>query len=117
MPTLIEQPTQVAAAGTKPKLIEEFVGRVNSKTAGVSVARMRSPAGWSEPGQTPEFDEYSIVLSGTLHVAYKTGKLDVRAGQAVIAHAGEWVRYSTPQGAEYISVCLPAFSPATVHRD
>lgn len=117
MPTLIEKPTEVAAAGTKPKLIEEFVGHVNSKTAGVSVACMRSPAGWSEPGQTPEFDEYSIVLSGTLRVAHKTGALDVRAGQAVIAHRGEWVRYSTPEGAEYISVCLPAFSPATVHRD
>jgi ethanolamine utilization protein EutQ (cupin superfamily) len=117
MPTLIEKPTQVAAAGTKPKLIEEFVGHVNSKTAGVSVARMRSPAGWSEPGQTPEFDEYSIVLSGTLRVSHKTGELDVRAGQAVIAHGGEWVRYSTPEGAEYISVCLPAFSPGTVHRD
>jgi ethanolamine utilization protein EutQ len=117
MPTLIEKPTEVAAAGTKPKLIEEFVGHVNSKTAGVSVARMRSPAGWSEPGQTPEFDEYSIVLSGTLRVAHKAGALDVRAGQAVIAHGGEWVRYSTPEGAEYISVCLPAFSPDTVHRD
>lgn len=117
MPTLIEKPTEVAAAGTRPKLIEEFVGRVNSQTAGVSVARMRSPAGWSEPGQTPEFDEYSVVLSGTLRVEHKTGKLDVRTGQAVIAYAGEWVRYSTPEGAEYISVCLPAFSPATVHRD
>jgi ethanolamine utilization protein EutQ (cupin superfamily) len=117
MPTLIEKPTEVAAAGTKPKLIEEFVGHVNSKTAGVSVARMRSPAGWSEPGQTPEFDEYSIVLSGTLRVSHKTGELDVRAGQAVIAHGGEWVRYSTPEDAEYISVCLPAFSPGTVHRD
>ena len=117
MPTLIEKPTEVAAAGTKPKLIQEFVGQVNSKTASVSVARMRSPAGWSEPGQTPEFDEYSIVLSGILRVAHKTGALDVRAGQAVIAHGGEWVRYSTPEGAEYISVCLPAFSSATVHRD
>lgn len=117
MPTLIEKPTQVAAAGTKPKLIQEFVGHVNSKTAEISVARMKSPAGWSEPGQTPEFDEYSIVLSGMLRVAHKTGELDVRAGQAVIAHGGEWVRYSTPDGAEYISVCLPAFSPATVHRD
>lgn len=117
MPTLIEKPTEVAAAGTKPKLIEEFVGHVNSKTAGVSVARMRSPAGWSEPGQTPEFDEYSIVLRGMLLVTHKSGALDVRAGQAVIAHCGEWVRYSTPEGAEYISVCLPAFSPATVHRD
>ena len=117
MPTLIEKPTEVVAAGTKPKLIEEFVGQVNTKTAGVSVARMRSPAGWSEPGQTPEFDEYSIVLGGMLRVAHKTGELEVRAGQAVIAHGGEWVRYSTPDGAEYISVCLPAFSPATVHRD
>jgi ethanolamine utilization protein EutQ (cupin superfamily) len=117
MPTLIEKPTQVAAAGTKPKLIEEFVGHVNSKTAGVSVARMKSPAGWSEPGQTPEFDEYSIVLSGTLRIAHNAGELDIRAGQAVIAHSGEWVRYSTPEGAEYISVCLPAFSPGTVHRD
>lgn len=117
MPTLIEKPTEVAAAGTKPKLIEEFVGHVNSKTAGVSVARMRSPAGWSEPDQTPEFDEYSIVLRGMLRVTHKSGALDVRAGQAVIAHCGEWVRYSTPEGAEYISVCLPAFSPATVHRD
>jgi mannose-6-phosphate isomerase-like protein (cupin superfamily) len=117
MPTLIEKPTEVVAAGTKPKLIEEFVGRVNSRTAGVSVARMRSPAGWSEPGQTPEFDEYSIVLSGTLRVSHKTGELDIRAGQAVIAHGGEWVRYSTPEGAEYISVCQPAFSPGTVHRD
>jgi mannose-6-phosphate isomerase-like protein (cupin superfamily) len=117
MPRLIEKPTQVVAAGTKPKLIEEFVGQVNSKTANVSVARMRSPAGWSEPGQTPEFDEYSVVLSGTLRVEHKTGALDVHAGQAVIAHCGDWVRYSTPEGAEYISVCLPAFSPATVHRD
>jgi ethanolamine utilization protein EutQ (cupin superfamily) len=117
MPTLIEKPTEVAAAGTKLKLIEEFVGHVNSKTAGVSVARMRSPAGWSEPGQTPEFDEYSIVLNGMLHVAHKAGALDVRAGQAVIVLRGEWVQYSTPEGAEYISVCLPAFSPATVHRD
>ena len=117
MPILIEKPTQIVAAGTKPKLIEEFVGHVNSKTAGVSVARMRSPAGWSEPSQTPEFDEYSIVLSGTLRVAHKTGALDVRAGQAVIVQGGEWVRYSTPEGAEYISVCLPAFSPPTVHRD
>lgn len=117
MPTLIEKPAEIMTAGTKLKLIEEFVGRVNSKTAGVSVARMRSPAGWSEPGQTPEFDEYSIVLSGTLRVAHKSGVLDIRAGQAVVADGGEWVRYSTPDGAEYISVCLPAFSQATVHRD
>ena len=106
MPSLIEKPTQIVAAGTKPKLIEEFVGHVNSKTAGVSVARMRSPAGWSEPGQTPEFDEYSIVLSGTLRVAHKSGSLEVRAGQAVIAQGGEWVQYSTPEDAEYISVCV-----------
>lgn len=112
MPTLIEKATVVAAAGTKPKLIEEFVGQVNSQTAGVSVARMRSPAGWLELGQTPEFDECSIVLSGTLRVAHKTGEL-----QAVITRCGEWVRYSTPEGAEYTSVCLPAFSPATVDRD
>jgi ethanolamine utilization protein EutQ (cupin superfamily) len=117
MPTLIEKPTEVAAAGTKPKLIEEFVGHVNSKTAGVSIARMRSPAGWSEPGQTPEFDEYSIVLNGVLRVAHKNGMFDVHAGQAVIANRDEWVQYSTPDGAEYISVCLPAFSPGTVHRD
>lgn len=117
MPTLIEKPTEVVAAGTKPKIIEEFIGAINSKTTAISVARMRSPAGWSEPGQTPEFDEYSIVLKGTLRVTHKSGALDVRAGQAVIAQCGEWVQYSTPDGAEYISVCRPAFSPATVHRD
>ncbi|MGA3295351.1 MAG: cupin [Candidatus Acidiferrales bacterium] len=117
MPTLIPQATRVQAAGNKPKTIDEFVGRVNSKTDAVSVAHMRSPAGWVEPGQTPGFDEYTLVLSGSLRVTYKGGSLDVAAGQAVIAHRGEWVQYSTPDGAEYISVCSPAFSPDTVHRD
>jgi hypothetical protein len=117
MPQLIVQPTVVQAAGNQPKLIEEFVGRVNSRTDGVSVARMKSPAGWVEPGQTPEFDEYTVVLRGMLRVASRTGTLDVNAGQAVITHGGEWVQYSTPEGAEYIAVCLPAFSPQTVHRD
>src|SRR5580698_2863178 len=114
MPTLIEKPTRIEAAGTKPKIIEEFVGRVNSKTSGVSIAHMRSPAGWLEPGQTPEFDEYTVVLSGMLRVAYRGGTTDVRVGQAVITRAGEWIQYSTPDGAEYIAVCLPAFTPATV---
>jgi len=117
MPTLISHPTRIQAAGTKPKLIDEYIGRVNSKTARLSVAHMRSPAGWSEPGQTPEFDEYTVVLKAMLRVAHKGGHLDVRAGQAVIAHRGEWVQYSTPEGAEYIAICLPAFSPKTVHRE
>jgi len=119
MPTLISAPTRVAAAGNKPKLIDEFVGRVNSATASVSVARMQSPGGWLEPGQTPEFDEYTVVLSGLLRVTSREGTLDVHAGQAVIAPRGEWVQYSTPQpeGAEYIAICLPAFAPDTVHRD
>jgi quercetin dioxygenase-like cupin family protein len=119
MPTLIPSPTVIQAAGNKPKRIEEFVGRVNSKTVAVSVARMRSPGGWVEPGQAPEFDEYTLVLSGLLRVTTRAGVLDVRAGQAVIAHRGEWVQYSTPaeEGAEYVAVCLPAFSPETVHRD
>ena len=117
MPTLIEKPTRIEAAGTKPKTIEEFVGRVNSKTSALSVAHMRSPAGWLEPGQTPEFDEYTLVLKGVLRVTHKNGTLDVGAGQAVVTHRGEWVQYSTPEGADYISVCLPAFSPNTVHRD
>jgi mannose-6-phosphate isomerase-like protein (cupin superfamily) len=119
MPTLISQPTRIQAAGNKPKLIDEYIGRVNSKTSAASVAHMRSPQGWLEPGQTPEFDEFTIVLKGTLRVEHKGGALDVSAGQAVVAHAGEWVRYSTPQegGAEYIAVCLPAFSMETVHRD
>jgi mannose-6-phosphate isomerase-like protein (cupin superfamily) len=119
MPTIITQPTRIEAAGNKPKLIDEFVGHVNSKTGALSVAQMRSPSGWLEPGQTPEFDEFTVVLKGMLRVEYKGGHMDVRAGQAVIAHKGEWIRYSTPEaeGAEYIAVCLPAFSPATVHRD
>jgi mannose-6-phosphate isomerase-like protein (cupin superfamily) len=119
MPTLIPQPTVIEAAGNKPKVIQEFIGRVNSRTESVSVARMISPGGWIEPGQTPEFAEYTLVLRGTLRVESKTGVIDVRAGQAVVTHAGEWVRYSTPdnEGAEYVAVCLPAFSPATVHRD
>lgn len=119
MPVLIPQPTQVAAAGNKPKIIQEFIGRVNSATPQVSVARMRSPSGWVEPGQTPEFDEYTVVLAGALRVEARDGVLDVQAGQAVITRAGEWVRYSTPgpEGAEYIAICLPAFSPDTVHRD
>ncbi len=119
MPTLIPQPTRITAAGNKPKLIDEYIGRVNSKTTATSVAHMRSPSGWVEPGQTPEFDEFTIVLQGTLHVKSRVGELDVNAGQGVIAHAGEWVQYSTPgpDGAEYIAVCLPAFSMETVHRD
>jgi len=119
MPTLIPQPTRIQAAGTKPKLIDEYIGRVNSHTSSVSVAHMRSPQGWIEPGQTPQFDEFTIVLKGTVRVEHQDGSLDVTAGQAVITHAGEWVRYSTPEpgGAEYIAVCLPAFSMQTVHRD
>jgi mannose-6-phosphate isomerase-like protein (cupin superfamily) len=119
MPTLISQPTRIQAAGNKPKIIDEYIGRVNSKTSATSVAHMRSPQGWIEPGQTPEFDEFTIVLKGTLRVDHGSGTLDVRAGQAVVAHAGEWVRYSTPEdgGAEYIAVCLPAFSMEAVHRD
>jgi len=119
MPTLIEKPSRITAAGNKPKLIDEVVGRVNSKTTPVSIAHMRSPSGWVEPGQTPAFDEYTYVLKGALHVAYNGGSFDVKAGQAVITPKGEWVQYSTPnpEGAEYIAVCLPAFSPDTVHRD
>lgn len=119
MPTLVPQPTRVQAAGNKPKLIDEYIGRVNSKTDAVSVAHMRSPQGWQEPGQAPEFDEFTVVLKGRLRVEHKGGSMEVEAGQAVIAHRGEWVRYSTPHegGAEYIAVCLPAFSMETVHRD
>jgi mannose-6-phosphate isomerase-like protein (cupin superfamily) len=119
MPTLIAQPTQIKAAGNKPKIIQEFIGRVNSKTSAVSIAKMESPSGWIEPGQTPEFDEYTVVLRGVLRVTTKSGDLDVKAGQAVITKAGEWVKYSTPgaEGAEYMAVCLPAFSPDTVRRD
>ena len=119
MPTLIPRPSRVEAAGTKPKLIDEYIGCVNSKNKALSVAHMRSPGGWQEPGQTPEFDEFTVVLQGVLRVEYRDGAMEVRAGQAVIANRGEWVRYSTPEaeGAEYIAVCLPAFSMATVHRD
>ena len=118
MPTLVPQATRITAAGNKPKLIDEYIGRVNSRTSDVSVAHMRSPQGWIEPGQTPEFDEFTVVLKGTLRVRHKQGEMDVSAGQAVITHRGEWVQYSTPVegGAEYIAVCLPAFSMETVHR-
>ncbi len=119
MPTFIEHPTQITAAGSKPKIILEYVGRVNSKTEAISVAHMRSPSGWEEPGQRPEFDEYTLVLRGMLRVRHSAGSMDVTAGQAVVAHHGEWIQYSTPwpEGAEYIAICLPAFSPDTVHRD
>jgi ethanolamine utilization protein EutQ (cupin superfamily) len=117
MPTLIAQPTRIAAAGNKPKQIEEFIGRVNSGHTEISFARMKSPLGWIEPGQRPEFQEISIVLSGRLRVEHENGTMNVDAGQAVVCQPGEWVRYSTPDGAEYIAVCLPAFSPTTVHRD
>ena len=117
MPTLVPTPTVVPAAGTRPKRIEEFIGRVNTGEHRLSIARMVSPPGWIEPGQRPEFDEYTLVLEGTLHVEFRGGSLDVEAGQAVQVAAGEWVRYSTPAGATYLAVCLPAFSPDTVHRD
>jgi mannose-6-phosphate isomerase-like protein (cupin superfamily) len=119
MPTHITTPTRIEAAGNKPKLIDEYIGHVNSRMEALSIAHMRSPAGWVEPGQTPEFEEYTVVLKGILRVAYAGGHIDVKAGQAVIAHAGEWVQYSTPtdDGAEYIAVCRPAFSPMLVHRD
>jgi mannose-6-phosphate isomerase-like protein (cupin superfamily) len=119
MPTHIVKPMLIEAAGNKPKIIEEFIGRANSSTESLSIARMRSPSGWLEPGQTPEFDEYTVVLKGALRVRTKDGAFDVEAGQAVIVPRGEWVQYSTPgaEGAEYIAVCLPAFSPDTVHRD
>lgn len=119
MPRLIPTPTVVPAAGSKLKRIEEFAGRINSGHTGVSIARMVSPAGWQEPGQCPEFEEITLVLRGTVHVEHEGGSLDVHAGQAVVTAPGEWVRYSTPgaDGAEYVAVCLPAFSPATVHRD
>jgi mannose-6-phosphate isomerase-like protein (cupin superfamily) len=119
MPKLIEKPVRIESAGNKPKLIDEFVGRINSQESGVSIARMQSPPGWIEPGQRPEFDEYTVVLSGLLRVEHEGGQLDVIAGQAVVVRKGEWVRYSTPgvSGAEYIAVCVPAFSIDTVHRD
>jgi len=118
-PELVEGPTVVEAAGNTPKIIQEYVGRVNTGTAALSVAHMRSPGGWIEPAQVPEFDEYTLVLKGTLRVEHEGGELRVAAGQAVIARRGEWVRYSTPEpeGAEYVAVCLPAFSPETVHRE
>ena len=117
MPKLIAAPTRIAAAGNKPKQIEEFIGRVNSGDHQLSIARMKSPPGWVEPGQRPDFQEISVVLSGVLRVEHENGAFDVNAGQAVVCQPGEWVRYSTPEGAEYIAVCLPAFSPDTVHRD
>ena len=119
MPRIIESPTRIEAHGQPPKTIEEFFGRVNSGTEALSIARMVSPAGWSEPGQTPEFDEYTVVLRGELQVETKRGTHRITAGQAIHTTAGEWVRYSSPapSGAEYIAVCLPAFSPTTVHRD
>ena len=119
MPRLIEQPAIVAAAGTKPKQIQEFAGRVNSGHDSVSVARMISPGGWEEPGQRPDFEEITVVLRGMLRVEHEAGSVEVRAGQAVVTAPGEWVRYSSPEpeGAEYVAVCMPAYSPATVHRD
>lgn len=117
MPRLIEGPSVIEAAGNKPKRIEEYFGRVNAETDEVSVAVMASPAGWLEPGQCPDFDEYTVVLEGCLQVEHDAGTLQVRAGQAVLTRKGEWIRYSTPEGAKYVAVCIPAFSPDTVHRD
>lgn len=119
MPLLIPRPTVIKAAGNKPKIIEEFFGRVNSGDTSLSIAHMVSPGGWVEPGQEPEFDEYTVVLRGMLRVTHRTGVIDVRAGQAVLTRRGEWIQYASPddEGAEYIAVCLPAFSPETVHRD
>lgn len=119
MPQLIEKPIRIEAAGNKPKLIDEYIGRVSTQTEAASIAHMRSPSGWLEPGQRPDFDEFTIVLKGRLRVEYEGGEIDVHAGQAIVTRKGEWVRYSTPspEGAEYIAVCLPAFSPETVHRD
>jgi ethanolamine utilization protein EutQ (cupin superfamily) len=115
MPKLIAKPTRIPVPGNK--MVDEYVGRVNSGDHGVSIAHMRSPAGWSEPGQRPEFDEFTVILSGAMNVDYEGGTMEVAAGQAVMAEKGEWVRYSTPKGAEYVAICLPAFSPETVHRD
>ena len=119
MSTKLDSPAIIAAAGNKPKIIEEYIGRVNSDTGDVSIARMKSPSGWSEPGQQPEFDEYTVVLNGILHIETETQAFDIAAGQAFIARKGEWIKYSTPgaEGAEYIAVCLPAFSIDSVHRD
>jgi ethanolamine utilization protein EutQ (cupin superfamily) len=115
MPVLIDKPTRIPVPGGKS--VDEYIGRVNTKETAASVAHMRSPAGWSEPGQTPEFDEFTVVLAGALRVEHHNGVMEVAAGQAVVARRGEWVRYSTPQGAEYVAICLPAFAPETVHRD
>jgi mannose-6-phosphate isomerase-like protein (cupin superfamily) len=115
MPQLIASPTRIPVP--QGKLVEEYIGRVNSKDAGVSIAHMHSPAGWSEPGQRPDFDEFTVVLKGGLRVEHEHGIMEVGAGQAVIARQGEWVRYSTPAGAEYVAICMPAFTPETVHRD
>lgn len=117
MPQLIKKPTRIEAAGNIPKLIDEYVGRVNTGTTDTSIAVMTSPEGWTEPGQRPAFDEYTLVLEGTVHVEHEAGTIEVEAGQAVLARAGEWVRYGTPGGAKYVAICLPAFSPDTVHRD
>ena len=119
MPTMIPRPTRIEAAGNKPKLIDEYAGRINTGQSDVSIAHMRSPGGWVEPGQTPDFDEYTLVLKGLLRVEHRAGVLDVRSGQAVVGRRGEWVRYSTPEpdGVEYVALCLPAFSTETVHRD
>ncbi len=119
MATHIKSPSRIEAAGNKPKIIEEFIGRVNSDTSDISIARMKSPSGWVEPGQTPEFDEYTVVLKGLLKVETKTDLFEIKEGEAIIINSGEWVRYSSPgaDGAEYIAVCLPAFSPDTVNRD
>ena len=119
MPKLISTPTIIEASGNKPKIIKEFIGRVNSKTENLSIAKMTSPSGWEEPGQKPEFDEYTLVLKGMLRVETKENIFNINEGQAIITYAGEWIRYSTPgpEGAEYVAVCLPAFSPETVHRD
>ena len=119
MPTMIKSPSIIKAVGNKPKIIEEFIGRVNSKTKELSIARMKSPEGWIEPGQKPDFDEFTIVLKGSLKVETKNDSFEVKAGEAIITHKGEWIKYSTPlpEGAEYIAVCLPAFSPNIVHKD
>jgi ethanolamine utilization protein EutQ (cupin superfamily) len=118
-PTFLPKPARVAAAGNKPKLIDEYIGRVNSDSHALSVAHMRSPQGWTEPGQTPDFDEYTLVLKGHLHIEFDGGTIDARDGQAIIAHKGQWIRYSTPSdgGAEYVAVCLPAFTLDAAHRD
>lgn len=119
MPTIIKKSTRIKAAGNKPKIIDEFIGRINSATVGLSIAKMKSPAGWEEPGQTPEFNEYTIVLNGMLRVETKDEIFDIQAGEGIITHKGEWIKYSTPaqEGAEYIAVCVPAFSPEKVNRD